>query len=101
MAFKKGESGNPSGRPLGRKNLYTKDIKTAYLEAFEKLGGINALVKWAQDNPGQFYSHMAKMLPKDVEIKSDSELTINIISNIPEPLPLPPEYAHRSIEEGS
>jgi hypothetical protein len=91
--YKKGQSGNPSGRPTGRKNQYTKDIKTAYLEAFEKLGGIKGLVKWAQDNPGQFYSHMAKMLPKDVEIKSDSELTINIISNIPEPKPLPPEYA--------
>ena len=97
--YKKGQSGNPSGRPTGRKYQYTKDIKTAYLEAFEKLGGIKGLVEWAQDNPGQFYSHIAKMLPKDVEIKSDSELTINIITAIPEPKSLPPEYAQRSIEE--
>ena len=93
MAFKKGESGNPAGRPTGRKNQYTKDIKNAYLEAFEKLGGIKGLVSWAKDNPDLFYSHVAKMLPKDIEIKSDQELTINIITAIPEPLPLPPEYA--------
>jgi len=39
------------------------------------------------------------MLPKGVEIKTENELVINITTQIPEPLPLPPEYAQRSIEE--
>jgi len=99
MAFKKGTSGNPQGRPQGSPNKITKDIKAAYLKAFDALGGSDGLIQWARKNRDVFYSQISKMLPKDLEIKSDQELSINIITNIPEPKPLPAEYAQRRIEE--
>jgi hypothetical protein len=99
MAFKKGQSGNPAGRKKGTPNKITKDIKSCYMEVFDALGGAEGLLKWAKQNPDVFYGQMAKMLPKGVEIKTENELVINITTQIPEPLPLPPEYAQRSIEE--
>jgi hypothetical protein len=96
--YKKGESGNLSGRPKGCKNKVTKDIKSCYLEVFDRMGGAEGLLKWAEENPEVFYGQMAKMLPKGIEIKSDQELTINIITAIPEPLPLPDEFAKKPKE---
>jgi hypothetical protein len=99
MAFKKGQSGNPAGRKKGTPNKITKDIKSCYMEVFDRMGGAEGLLKWAKQNPDVFYSQISKLLPKGIEMKSDQGLTINIITAIPEPLPLPPEYAQRSIEE--
>ena len=77
-----------AGRPKGSTNKITKDLKKAYLGAFDAMGGMEALIAWGKKSPDLFYSQISKLLPKGIEIKSDNELTINIISAIPEPLPL-------------
>ena len=82
-----------SGRPKGTKNKITRDLKKAYLGAFDAMGGMEGLIAWGKKSPDLFYSQISKLLPKGIEIKSDQELTINIITAIPEPLPLPAEFA--------
>ena len=82
-----------TGRPPGAKNKITKDLKKAYLGAFDAMGGMEGLIAWGKKSPDLFYSQISKLLPKGIEIKSDQELTINIITAIPEPLPLPAEFA--------
>jgi hypothetical protein len=81
------------GRLPGQKNKITKDLKKVYLGAFDALGGLEGLIAWGKKSPDLFYSQISKLLPKGIEIKSDQELTINIITAIPEPLPLPAEFA--------
>jgi hypothetical protein len=76
------------GRPPGASNKITKDLKKAYLGAFDALGGMEGLINWGKKQPDLFYTQISKLLPKGVEIKTDQELTINIISHIAEPLPL-------------
>jgi len=61
------------GRPKGSKNKFT-ELKEAFLEAFEELGGVDGLVKWAKKNnkcQGEFYKMIAKMLPSNVGIEGN------------------------------
>lgn len=59
------------GRPKGAKNKTTVAAKKAIEEAAEKLGGVDRMVAWAQEDPanervfwGQLYP---KLLPLQVE----------------------------------
>lgn len=54
------------GRPKGSVNKTTASVKAALSEAFEKRGGVQALVQWAHEQPGDFYRLWAKMLPQEV-----------------------------------
>ena len=71
----KGKRGNPNippgpGRPKGMPNKFT-NLKQAFLDAFKKMGGVEALYEWAKTNQhtkAQFYQMLSKMLPSDVNM---------------------------------
>lgn len=62
------------GRPKGAKNKFT-DLKSAFLNAFEKIGGEEGLASWARDtkNRGAFYHMITKLFPKRQEIPEEKE----------------------------
>ena len=64
MTWDKGQSGNPAGRPKGSRNKFTQ-LCDEFLLAFEEVGGREALVKWAESNPDQFYRLVVQLLPKE------------------------------------
>ena len=64
--FVEGSSGNPSGRPVGSKNQFTT-LKSAFIEAFEEIGGVDNLVEWARANQTEFYRMVARLMPREVE----------------------------------
>ena len=90
--FLPGKSGNPGGRPEGSKNKFT-NLKNVFLEAFEDVGGKDALVNWIKEskrNRRDFYQWITKMLPSSVVGKQDDDgefkpLNITITSNGNEP----------------
>ena len=62
-----GEAG--PGRPKGLQNRATVAAKKAIQEAFEEMGGVESLVKWAQEekNKATFYAHIwPKILPHEI-----------------------------------
>ena len=59
------------GRPKGVPNKATASVKAALEEAFEKRGGVAALVKWANEEPAEFYKIWGKMLPAKIEGAAD------------------------------
>jgi hypothetical protein len=69
-----GNIGRPKGSPKtgGRKkgtpNKATTAVKEAFRQAFEDLGGTQALVTWAMENPTQFYQLYSKLIPTDVNV---------------------------------
>lgn len=57
------------GRPKGALNKTTASTKAALEEAFGRLGGVPALVRWAQEEPGEFYKLWSKLVPADVKVE--------------------------------
>tara|TARA_B100001964_G_scaffold180581_1_gene199530 strand:- start:191 stop:526 length:336 start_codon:yes stop_codon:yes gene_type:complete len=78
--FKPGQSGNPDGRPVGSRNRFTA-LKESFVEAFDRIGGIDNLVEWAKGNQDKFYPLMVRIFPKEVEIneKSTADMHVSIL----------------------
>lgn len=75
--IQKGQVLNPHGRPKGSKNRFTT-LKQAFLNAFSNLGGEDGLTEWAKKNhvsKTEFYKLITKMLPREVHVAPDSELS--------------------------
>lgn len=54
------------GRTKGTPNRTTVAVKEAFKLAFDNLGGVDALVTWAQQNQTQFYQLYSKLIPSEV-----------------------------------
>ncbi len=54
------------GRKRGVPNKTTASMRAAWIEAFDKLGGVDALVRWGKTNPDDFYKSATKLIPQDV-----------------------------------
>ncbi len=71
--FLAGTSGNPDGIPKGLKQKSTM-IKEAFIDAFEKTGGVKELIKWvkkSESNRKEFYSFLIRMLPREIDLDAD------------------------------
>lgn len=65
-AIKNLQKAKSTGRPRGVKNKFT-NLKESFLVAFEDLGGVSGLVKWAKKNQGQFYQIISRLFPKEIQ----------------------------------
>lgn len=70
MVWLKSASWNLGCRLPGSKNRNTATIKNAFLEAFDYLGGVPTLAKWACANRTNFYTLAARLIPKQTHIAS-------------------------------
>lgn len=62
------------GRPKGSANKFTT-LKAAFLNVFERMGGEDALLEWANAsnrNKAAFYQWITKMLPADVNVSGEN-----------------------------
>ena len=70
--WKKGQSGNPKGRPKGSRNKlsesFLKDCRAAWKE-----NGKDALAKMAAERPGDFAKMVAGLVPAKFEHDHDHE----------------------------
>ena len=73
--FVQGSSGNPNGRPVGSKNKFT-NLKSAFIEAFEELGGVDNLIEWARCNQTEFYRMLARLMPREIHADVSAEYSL-------------------------
>lgn len=52
------------GRPKGTPNKVSKAVKDVIIEAAERLGGMNRLVEWAQEDPANEKMFWGTIYPK-------------------------------------
>ncbi len=55
------------GRKAGTPNKATVVVKAALNEAFERAGGVEALIEFAKASPGEFYKLWVRMLPTEIK----------------------------------
>ena len=65
MPFVKGNKIRGSRKNVPNKS--TASVKAAFESAFVMLGGEDALVQWARDEPTEFYKLYAKLMPVQIQ----------------------------------
>jgi len=81
------------GRPKGSKNKIPGLFKEAVALAFDEMGGVPALVKWAKRHQTDFYKIAARLIPHEIVGKGeDGEIiTRTVVTHVyqdaPNPLP--------------
>ena len=67
------------GRPAGTPNKVTQSMREAYREAFDKVGGAEALAEWGmqEKNRTAFYQLTAKLIP--LQIAADVKGALEIV----------------------
>ncbi|MGR3174544.1 MAG: hypothetical protein ACUZ8N_08110 [Candidatus Scalindua sp.] len=78
------EHGNTfsTGRKKGSRNRLTNDVRAAFHNAYDHMGGFDengklietgdeAFLKWARENRTEFYRMYAKMIPHTAELPDD------------------------------
>lgn len=65
------------GRRPGTPNKNTTAIKDAFKQAFDDMGGAEALVTWGRENQTDFYKLASKLIPVDMNAKLEGDLNIN------------------------
>jgi len=82
--WKKGKS-KTGGRKKGSTNKIPRTVKENIEEAFEKIGDVAELVKWAKKsnrNQERFYDWYFSMLPKNVDVKGRVGVDILSVSEM-------------------
>lgn len=73
---KKGE--RFGGRQKGTPNKLTASMKEAFREAFDRRGGVQALLDWAETEPTAFYNLVGRLIPTEMTGPEGGPLTITI-----------------------
>ena len=69
------------GRPVGSKNKVTQSIRQAFKDAFDEMGGVDALVEWGlkEENRGAFYALASKLIPTEITGPEGKDITVRFI----------------------
>ena len=76
MPFAKGNRVG-KGRPKGTPNKVTASVKGALTEAFDRRGGVPALLEWADENPSAFYALWGRLAPHEVSGPEGGPVAVN------------------------
>lgn len=71
--FKKGQSGNPAGRPIGARTKLDELFVEALYRDFKE-GGVDAIRACRTEKPDVYLNVIAKVVPKQVDLNADKSV---------------------------
>jgi hypothetical protein len=79
MPFAKGQPRpKNAGRKKGSTNKVTASVRAALIEAFDKRGGVGALVTWAKANETEFYKLWGRLVPVEVSGEAGGAVSLTL-----------------------
>ena len=72
-----GQSGNPSGRPVGSRTVFSQAFLKDLAEVWSEEGR-ETMVKTARTNPSVFFATCARLIPNDVRVTVQQQLPGNL-----------------------
>jgi len=72
------KSPNPQGQAVGFKSKALR-VKAELMECWDKLGGIDAFIKFAKKYPKDAYKILTGVLPKDLDIQGEGIASTHIV----------------------
>lgn len=72
-----------AGRKAGVPNKLNADIKDMIMGALQDAGGQAYLAKQAEDNPAAFMGLIGRVIPKDVKVDANGQMTFTVVTNVP------------------
>jgi len=69
------------GRQKGTPNKTTASVKSALEEAFDQLGGVDSLVAWGRESPGDFFKLWVRILPRDISVENRLSLEELVVAS--------------------
>ncbi|MEE9215107.1 MAG: hypothetical protein V3U54_10005 [Thermodesulfobacteriota bacterium] len=54
-------------------------IRQKFGECFDRMGGVDALLEWAEDNKSQFYNMFSKMATKEIKTEDKNKSQENFV----------------------
>lgn len=80
MPFKPGQQRPANaGRKAGTPNKITRAVREQWLEAFERLGGVDYLVRQGEENPKVFLTGLMRDIPNAIAAKVEHEVRLRIV----------------------
>src|SRR5262245_11322259 len=79
MKFAKGNPGGP-GRPAGRPNIASREVKADLLKAYKKVGGVKYLAWLAKEHPDVFGRHLGKLIPREDLLQVSGQVDVHSIA---------------------
>jgi len=64
------------GRQVGVPNRLTTAFREAVQVVYERLGGHEAFLQWAKENPTEYYRIAARLIPTEMQKNEDNRVVV-------------------------